>query len=317
MTKPPSTVSSARTPGRMSSRRVGSAGPQPYDFRRPIKLSREHVRMLQMAFETYARSLGTLLTTRLRAVSQVSLVAIEQVTYDEYVSTLNNPTVLAAVTVEPLPGSMVFELSLSTAMACIDHMLGGPGGAQPQRPLTDVEMPLLRGLLDRVLGELRYGFEQITDLQPKLGAIEYNPQFMRAHSPGDAVVVASFEVKVGGEECVASICLPFNTILPVLHTDSSEELSAAERTARDTAHRNLAAGLASAPIDVAVRFQGTRMRTNDIVDLRPGDIVPLTHPVTAPLAITVNDTTFAHAVPGNQGARLACLVVPPPKETKR
>jgi flagellar motor switch protein FliM len=297
---------------------VGSSGPQPYDFRRPIKLSREHVRVLQMAFETYARSLGTLLTTRLRAVSQVSLVAIEQVTYDEYVSTLNNPTVLAAVTVEPLPGSMVFEISLSTAMACIDHMLGGPGGAQPERPLTDVEMPLLRGLLDRVLGELRYGFEQITELHPKLGTIEYNPQFLRAHSPGDAVVVASFDMKVGTQECVASICLPFNTILPVLNTDADgEELTDAERSARNNAHRNLAAGLSSAPIDVAVRFQGTRMRTNDIIDLRPGDIVPLTHPVTAPLAITVNDTTFAYAVPGNQGARLACLIVPPPKEIQR
>jgi len=317
VTKSASTVSAPRNPGRMARR--GSTGPQPYDFRRPIKLSREHVRMLQIAFETYARSCGTLLTTRLRAVSQVSLLAIEQVTYEEYAAALNNPTVLASVTVDPLPGTMLMELSLSTAMACIDHLLGGPGGTQPERPLTDVEMPLLRALLERMLGELRYGFEQLVALQPRLGPIEYNPQFMRAISPGDAVVVASFEVKVGTEECIGTICLPFNTILPVLDTDGeSVELTAAERAAKRTARHNLTAGLASAPIDVAVRFQGIRMRTDDIVGLRPGDVVPLAHPVTAPLAITVNDQVFAHAVPGNQGARLACLVVPsPPKEQNR
>ena len=53
-------------------------------------------------------------------------------------------------------------------MTAIDHMLGGPGGAQPERPLTEVEMPLLRGLLERMLGELRYGFEQLVDITPKL-----------------------------------------------------------------------------------------------------------------------------------------------------
>jgi flagellar motor switch protein FliM len=135
-------------------------------------------------------------------------------------------------------------------------------------------------------------------------------------SPGDAVVVATFEMKVGSEEAVGTICLPFTTILPVLQTDTEDvELSDVERVTRGAAQRNLTAGLSSAPIDVTVRFQGIRMRTEDIVDLRPGDVVPLNHPVSMPLAVTVRDATFAYAVPGNQGARLACLVVPPPPPT--
>jgi flagellar motor switch protein FliM len=306
-----------RASGRISRRgSAGNAGPVPYDFRKPIKLSREHVRMLQIAFETYARSCGTLLTTRLRVVSQVNVLTIEQLTYDEYISQMTSPTVMTAVTVEPLPGTMLLELPLSTAMAAIDHMLGGPGGAQPERPMTDVEMPLLRGLLDRMLAELRYGFEQLVDIQPKVTTIEYNPQFLRALSPGDAVVVASFEFKIGSEESTGTICLPFSTILPVLDADGdSVELTEAERFTRRTAHDNLTAGLASAPIDVAVRFRSIRMRTDNIIDLRPGDVVPLGHPVAVPLEITVNETTFAYAVPGNQGSRLACLVIPPPKET--
>ncbi len=297
------------------SRRGQGGGPAPYDFRRPIKLSREHVRTLQIAFEAYARSCGTLLTTRLRVVSSVGLSAIEQLNYDEYVASLNNPTVIAVVVLDPLPGSALMEMSSSAVMTAIDHMLGGPGGPQPERPLTEVEMPLLRGLLERMLGELRYGFEQLVELQPKLKDIEYNAQFLRNHQPGDACVVATFDLKIGAEECLASICLPFNTILPVLSRTEAIVVSDAERAARDLSLRNLTAGLSSAPIDVAVRFQPIRMRTDDIVDLRPGDVVPLGHPTSRPLDVTVNETIFAHAVPGNQGARLACLVVPAPKES--
>ena len=306
-------TTASRTPGRISRR--GGSGPTAYDFRRPIKLSREHVRTLQIAFETYARSCGTLLTTRLRAVSNVSLISIEQLNYDEYVAALANPTIIAVLTLDPLPGTVLLELAQSAVMTAIDHMLGGPGGSQPERPLTEVEMPLLRGLIERMLGELRYGFESMVDLTPKLKEIEYNAQFLRAHAPGDAVVVASFEMKIGAEECVSTICLPFNTILPVLSRTEAIVLSAAERQERDTSLRNLTAGLSAAPIDVAVRFQPIRMRTDDIVDLRPGDVVPLGHPTSRPLEVTVNETVFAHAVPGNQGARLACLVVPSPNES--
>jgi flagellar motor switch protein FliM len=288
-------------------------GPTPYDFRRPIKLSREHIRTLQIAFETYARSCGTLLTTRLRVVSSVTLGSIEQLNYDEYVAALDNPTVIAVVSIDPLTGTVLMELSSGMAMTAIDHMLGGPGGPQPERPLTEVEMPLLRGLLERMLSELRYGFETLVDISPKLREIEYNAQFLRAHQPGDAVVVASFDMKIGTEECLASICVPFNSILPVLEKQETIELTPAERMVRDSAHRNLTAGLSAAPIDVAVRFQPIRMRTDDIVDLRPGDVVPLGHPTSLPLEVTVNETVFAHAVPGNQGARLACLVVPTPQ----
>jgi flagellar motor switch protein FliM len=90
-------------------RRGKNLGPVPYDFRRPIKLSREHVRTLQLAFETFARGVGTLLTNRLRVESQVTLLAIEQLTYDEYVAMLNNPTVLCTFTADPLPGHMLFD----------------------------------------------------------------------------------------------------------------------------------------------------------------------------------------------------------------
>jgi flagellar motor switch protein FliM len=317
VTQSPSPTSITRLGGRQG-RRSGNAAALPYDFQRPIKLSREHVRLLQIAFETFARGFGTLLNTRLRVTSQVTLLAIEQLTIGEYIATLTNPTMISTVNLDPIAGLTLLEMSQTVGMACLDHMLGGPGGEQPERPLTDIEAPLFRGLLERILAELRAGLEELVDVHPRLVGVEYGTQFLQAFPPSDLVVVASFEMKVGAEECVATLCLPFASMLPILRNHGADvALTEAELAVKRTAHENITEGLASAPIEVAVRFRPVRMRSEDIVGLRPGDVVPLAHPISLPLAVTVNDTTFAHAVPGNQGSRLACLVVPDPKEDRR
>jgi flagellar motor switch protein FliM len=297
-----------------ATRRGKADGPLPYDFRRPTKLSREYVRRLQIVYETFARRYATLLTSTLRVVSHVSLVSIEQLTYDEYITSLGNPTMLALVTLEPLSGTAVLEFSLQAAMASLDHMLGGPGGEQPQRPLTDLEEPLLRRLLNRILDELKFAYEPILDITPQLGNIEYNPQFAQAGAPSDAVVVSSFELKVGDQETVATFCLPLSSIYTKLNEDQDVVYTDAQREAREIAHRRVAAGLENTPIEVSVRFSPRPMRPGDLADLRPGDVVRLDHPVSLPLDVMVAGVTFAYAVPGNHGSRLACLVVPPPKE---
>jgi flagellar motor switch protein FliM len=301
------------------SRRGKGNGPQPYDFRRPTKLSREHTRALQIAYETFARQYATVLTSTLRVVSSVHLIGIEQRNYDEYIAGLGNPTIALKINLDPLPGTVLFEHSLGTAMAAVDHMLGGPGGEQPQRQLTEIELVLIRGMHERAMGELRYAFAPIVAIEPRIGAIEYNPQFAQACSASDPVVVASFEMKVGSEECIATICIPYTSIMPELQHEEDDEigLTENERIVRESTSRKLTAGLESTPIDVAVKFQPVRMRPEDIISLRPGDVVPLDHLVTTPLTVTAADITFAYAVPGNQGSRLACLVVPAPKENTR
>jgi flagellar motor switch protein FliM len=297
------------------SRRQKGSGPTSYDFRRPTKLSREHTRTLQVAYEAFARGFTTMLTSSLRVVSQVTMLSIEQLTYQEYIKSLSTPTVMAMVELEPLPGVAILEFSLTTAMACIDHMLGGPGGTQPERPLTDIETPLLHGLLDRALAELRIGYEAVADIQPRLLGLEYNPQFVQAAAASDAMIVTTFELRIGAEECLATFCLPFGPIFSRLQADRADvTVTPEQRTVHEHAHRNLVAGLERAPLEVVVRFASVRVRPEHLVDLQPGDVVPLAHPVTAPLTVEAAGSTFAYAVPGSQGTRLACLIVAPPEE---
>ena len=108
---------------------AGASTPVPYDFRRPTKLSREHARALEVAYDTFARQWTTLLSSSLRVLVSIEPVRVEQRTYDEYVSGLPSPTTMAMFAPEPFPGAGILQWPLDLSMVCIDHMLGGAGGA--------------------------------------------------------------------------------------------------------------------------------------------------------------------------------------------
>ncbi|MGZ4602608.1 MAG: FliM/FliN family flagellar motor switch protein, partial [Kineosporiaceae bacterium] len=68
--------------------------------------------------------------------------------------------------------------------------------------------------------------------------------------------------------------------------------------------------LTDVEVEVAVGFNPTRLPSRVIGRLAVGDVVRLEHRTTAPLAVTGADTTFAHAVPGTSGRKVAVLIVP-------
>lgn len=286
------------------------AGVTPYDFRRPTKLSREHLRMLQMSYDTFARRATTLLTSALRQVCQVTHTDIVQQSYEEYVAGLPQQTLMAMLDVPPLPGTGIFEFSLPTALASIDHLLGGPGGPQQLRTLTDVELVLIKGLLDQILGNLQYAFELLLGMKPALNDIEYNPAFAQAAGATDAVVVAEFDMVIGSEQCRATLCLPLTPMLPrlAMHRARGEDAVDAGMVGT-SAVRRLKDRLGNVPLEVGVRFSPTTLSTQQILNLAVGDIVPLRHKLGAPLTIEAAGETFAHAIAGRTGPHLAALIV--------
>ena len=300
-------------------RRRASAEPVAYDFSRPIQLSREHSRVLQLGLDGFARQATTVLTSALRTICSVSLASIDQRSYAEYVDSCAPTTYLTLFTAEPMPGLGILELPLPATMTCIDHMLGGPGGfAQPNRPLTEIESAVIRGFIDRLLGELRYSLEDIVALQPVVTGVEYSPQFAQAASPADVMVVSRFDVRINEADHQLTFVLPFSGLHPHLVNASAPAPSSdRERALRAQAAAMLQRQFREVPVEVRVKLRDTRVAPDEISRLKTGDVIRLGHPAAAPLDVTVDDMVFAHAVPGVNGKRLAAQVVAAPsKETR-
>jgi flagellar motor switch protein FliM len=287
--------------------------PRTYDFRRPTKLSREHVRVLQIAQEAFARQATTILTTFLRAGARLELVGIEQFAYDDYLVTLPNPVFISTFTLEPLAGKGLLAYPLDIAMAIVDHMLGGSGNAeQPNRPMTAMETSITNHLLSRLLDEFAGSFATITEIQPALNGFEYNPQLAQAASGSDTVMVATFSMAVGTREGEATLVLPFSSFAQALNNAASPQLSETAIAKRKRAEEALTARLNLVPVDVSVRFAPLTVSSADLLSLAVGDVLLLRHPPDAPLEVTTNDVTFAYAIASNHRRRLAAAIVPTP-----
>jgi flagellar motor switch protein FliM len=317
---PNSTVSELRP---RTQRRASAVPGEPvaYDFRHPTKLAREHVRLLQMTYETFARRLTTVLTSGLRQVCQVTVSEVTQQSYDDYIGGLPTPTLMVPIDVSPLTGTGVLEMSLPIALAAIDHLLGGPGGNQQNRSLTDIEVTLLDGLLDQILGVLRYSFESIIAIQPTAGPIEYNPPFLQAASAADAVVVGEFDMIVGREQSRLTICLPLAPLLPILIAQRPREVPPLGfQSSLDLAAHRVRQRLGDVDVEVSVRFRPVGLSPTRLMNLAVGDVLVLDHRFGAPLTVEVDGTAFVQAVAGKSGTRLAALVVdspvPPLKENE-
>lgn len=294
-------------------RRKRKTGAQPFDFRRPSKFSRDHARALQIVHETFARQFTTILSTTLRSVSQVSVASVDHVSYDEYVRSSPELSFLAILNVDPLSGAGILQLPLDIAMAAIDRLLGGTGeGAQPARALTDIESVLLRELVQRVLRELDYAFESLAKTSTSIVQLESNPQFAQVAAASDMVVVATYDVRIGSKESTASLCIPFAALQPVLEQVTGNALFVDRKGADpEESARAVAGRLTGVPVDVSVRFDPVTLTSSQILDLQVGDVLPLHHPVSAPLSVVADERTCAVAVPGSKGRRLAFMIVRP------
>ena len=98
-----------------------------YDFARPSKFSKEHLRTMEMIFEHYGRLLSTNLPVYLRKNVQVEVVNSEAVTYSEFSNALSNPVLLGIVNFAPLKGNIILEMASNLGYAIVDRMLGGRG----------------------------------------------------------------------------------------------------------------------------------------------------------------------------------------------
>jgi flagellar motor switch protein FliM len=288
----------------------------PYDFRRPIQLSREHSRILQVGFDGFARQSTTVFTSALRTVCQVSLLSVEQCNYAEYVDSLLAPTYMTIFTADPIPGRGVLEMPVKAVMSCIDHILGGPGSTnQPLRNLSEIESSVVKGFTERLLAEMRYSLSNVLDFEPAIVGVEYSPLFAQLAAASDVVAVATFELRINDAPSRMTVCLPFAGLLPHLVAAAAPApVSERERAKRAASADLLRTQFESVPVDVTIRFRTTRVSPDSLGDLGVGDVIRLSHPAAAPLEVTADDTTFAHATPGAKGPKLAALIVGTPKE---
>lgn len=290
--------------------------PTSYDFRRPDRFPRDAVRTLSVAHEVFARRLASGLGSALRSLVQLEPVSVDQLTFDDYVRSMPNPTVAALLALPPLPGTVVVEIDVRLALLLVDRMLGGgssAGGSQlgMRRP-TELETFLLGDLIRHAGEALREALAGLVEASPELLTVEYNPQLVQVAPPSDTVLLFTYRLSASqglATEGLLTLCYPSATVQPML--DRIEAQSAVDHAPAlaDLAHSPLLDQVAEVDVMLTARLRESAIAAADVASLKPGDVLRLDHRVSEPVLVEVGGVPVVEGHLGRRGRRLAVQVL--------
>ena len=284
-----------------------------YDFKRPDKFSKDQIRTISMIHETFARLTTTGLSAQLRAMAHVHVASVDQLTYEEFIRSIPNPTTLAVIDMEPLKGNAVLEIDPSITFAVIDKLFGGKGEGDTklQRELTEIESAVIEGVIVRVLGNLREAWSNVIDLRPRLGRIEVNPQFAQIVPPSDMVVLVTLETKIGEVEGMMNFCIPYITIEPVISKLSGQYWYSSVRKGTTTENLMIIKErLNTVFVDLIVEIGKIDIKVRDVLTLRINDYIKLDRvKISDNFVLKIENRQKFECRPGTVGSKMAVQVV--------
>ncbi len=282
-----------------------------YDFKRPDKFSKDQIRTLNMLHESFARLLNTYLSTHLRTMVSVEVASVEQLTYQEFVQSMANPSVISVLAVPPLKGNIILEVNTEIAFAFIDRVLGGEGKSiLKSRVLTDIENAVMRRFIDTAMSHLKEAWSNVVEFFPTLEATESNPQFTQIVPPSDMVVIVTIQMKVGDVEGMMNICIPYLVLEPIMPklTTTFWVASSAAKTDNPRQVEILQKKLERSKVSFVVEMGRINISIREFLTLGFGDVLQLDTKVKDLMKCRVGSRLKYYCRPGTSNKKMAVQI---------
>ena len=258
-----------------------------YDFKRPAKFSKEHLRTLEIIFDHYGRLISTNLPAYLRKSVQINVTNSETVTFSEFSNSLSNPVILGIVDFQPLNGNILIEIASNLGYAMIDRMLGGPGlPLDKVRDFSEIEMAILEKIMVVCMQLMREPWKNVIEINPVMDRIETNAQFAQVIAPSDMIAIITMEMKIGDVQGRMNICLPFFTLEDIMDKLNTKYWFASMQ--KDNAEKyeeHIETLIRRIDMPIRAVLGKNQVSVNDFINLQVGDIIRLNTDI---LAISKN-----------------------------
>lgn len=282
-----------------------------WDFRKPDKFSKDHLRSLLALHQTFSRLAATALSARLRASVNIKVTSVDQGLYEEYIELLPDQSVINVVSMRPLEGNILVEFQPELAMVMLDRLLGGSGGVvDTGHELTDIEMALVKNLGRTLLESMREAWLNLAEVDPGIEDISTTPQMVQIASPTDIAVIVLLEVQIGDRLGTISICIPHLVLEPLMQRLSAQVwvVSSRRRPAVPELRAQILGGLRRAGVHVTAVLGETDVTVEELLRLQPGDVLIVGPGPISTARLRVADQYKYVGAPGLVRGRLAVKI---------
>ncbi len=289
-----------------------SAGIRGYDLTSQDRIVRGRMPTLEMINERFARYTRISLFNLLRHSADVAVGGIQIIKFGEYVHTLYVPTSLNLVRIKPLRGTALFILDAKLVFKLVDNFFGGDGrhAKIEGREFTPTELRVVQLMLKQIFIDLKEAWSNVLPVEFEYVNSEVNPSLANIVSPSEVVVVNSFHIELDGGGGDLHVTIPYSMIEPI-----RDQLDAGfQSDVNDVDDRwvnSLRQEVLNCNVDLNCKLIEREILLRDLVDLEPGDVIPVELPEN--YVLTANDVPMFRTELGSNNGNLSMKILEPLK----
>ncbi|MES2755896.1 MAG: flagellar motor switch protein FliM [Pseudomonadota bacterium] len=259
-----------------------STGVRTYNLATQERIVRGRMPTLEIINERFARLLRVGLFNFLRRSAEVSVGSVRVSKYSEFIRNLVVPTNLNLVHMKPLRGTALMVFDPGLVFLLVDNLFGGDGRFHTRvegRDFTQTEQRIILRILDIVFEAYTKSWEPVFPVEFEYIRSEMNTQFANIATPNEVVVSSTFTVELGSVSGQIHFCMPYSMIEPIRDALTSslqgEALEVDKRWIRLMTQQ-----IQIAEVELIATLGTGRASFDDILNMKVGDIIPLTVPET-------------------------------------
>ena len=283
----------------------------PYNFKRPRLFSQDQTRVLQYVHESFARDLSVYLSAQLRTMVEITLTAVDQVLYSEYVASSAPPSALYVGEARGLGHQIIFELDPRFVVYTIEKLFGGPGVfTDAPREVSQIERRIMSRVVRRAFDELETSWKQANEIRLRETAFESNAEFIQILPSMEPALVGTFDIRVQGHRSFINICYPYLLLEKMLgRTGMQRWMSGSVTAVAPEIRTRYEDTLRTMDVELRAEFGRTRLSLDELAALQEGDVIPLQRRTNEPLQVFIDKQEKFKAAAGRAGNRRALRIL--------
>lgn len=293
---------------------------KPYNFKRPRLFSQSQKRVLNRVHESLARDLSVYLSTQLRTIVDISLTAVEQVLYSEFVMSSAPPSALFVLEEEELGHQCIYEIDPRLVIYTIEKLMGGGGELVDEaREVSPIEQRIMSRVMMRAYRELEQAWGKAYDLSVQEVAFESNAEFVQIIPAAEPALVASFEVQIYDQSSFINVCYPYLMLEKMLGRAGMERwISSSTTPVSSDVREQYEDTLCETNVTLRAELGRTTLPVTELMQLQEGDVIPLDSATSDPMQVYVNNKPKFEAAPGRSGQQRALRItsIEPPEQER-
>ncbi|MDH5932990.1 flagellar motor switch protein FliM [Vibrio splendidus] len=279
-----------------------------FDFSSQDRIVRGRMPTLELINERFARHLRISLFNMLRKTAEVSINGVQMMKFGEYQNTLYVPTSLNMVRFRPLKGTALITMEARLVFILVENFFGGDGRFHAKiegREFTPTERRIIQLLLKIVFEDYKEAWSPVMGVEFEYLDSEVNPSMANIVSPTEVIVVSSFHIEVDGGGGDFHVVMPYSMVEPIRELlDAGVQSDKMETDVRwSTALRD---EIMDVPVNFRVNLLEQDISLRDLMELRPGDVIPMNMPEHA--TMFVEELPTYRVKMGRAGEKLAVQI---------